>query len=170
MPKETLFKLKTNKFIETGSYEGGGIELALESGFDTVYSIEITDHYYNFCCEKFKDNPKVKMVNGDSYIELEKLISLSDEPFTYWLDGHYSGGNTGIGIELFPIMQELESILKRGVDGEVIYIDDMRCLRNYSEDINEKKMIELVHKYKKSVKIYSETTESGVDDILIIEY
>lgn len=45
------FKRRTDWFIETGSYIGLGIDLALQSGFSKVFSIELTDHYHNACVE-----------------------------------------------------------------------------------------------------------------------
>jgi hypothetical protein len=170
MPKESLFFKKTSNFIETGSERGDGIMLALNSGFDKVYSIELSDSFYNQCVERFKSEPRVELIKGDSYYELENLLSKTQEPFTYWLDGHYSGPHTALGVLEFPIMQELESILKRNVDGELIYIDDMSYIRNYSEDINEEKIKELVSKYKKDAKIYYEDTSHGQKYILVIEY
>ena len=41
MPRIEKFKNKTSNFIETGSYLGDGIQLAIDSGFDNIYSIEL---------------------------------------------------------------------------------------------------------------------------------
>ena len=170
MPKVIKFKNKTKNFIETGSYIGDGIQLAIDSGFEKIYSIEISEDYYSICKDRFINNKNVEMIKGDSFYELEKIINDSEVPFTYWLDGHYSGGKTGFGELEFPIMIELESILKRGINGEIIYIDDMRILRNYSEDINEYKMREILSKYKKEFTITFENSEHSENDIMIFEY
>ena len=170
MPRIEKFKNKTSNFIETGSYLGDGIQLAIDSGFDNIYSIELSDEYYNHCSIRFSGNDKVKLIKGDSYYELDNLINESNEIFTYWLDGHYSGGNTGFGILEFPIMNELESILKSGVSGEIIYIDDMRILRDYSDSINENKIIELINKYKIDYIISYEKSIHDEKDIIVIEY
>jgi hypothetical protein len=114
-------------------------------------------------------NPKIysniKFINNEN-----KLISQINEPFTYWLDGHYSGGKTGFGFLEFPIMIELESILKRNINDEIIYIDDMRILENYSKTINKNLIIELVNKYKNNFNISYERSEFYKEDIMIIEY
>lgn len=170
MPKINKFKNKTQSFIETGSYMGDGIQLAIDSGFEKIYSIEISESHYKFCKDKFANNKNVKLIKGDSFFELKQLIDNSKDPFTYWLDGHYSGGTTGFGELEFPIMVELESILKRGVNGETIYIDDMRILRNYSDDINEYKMKEILSKYKKEFTITFEKSNHDENDIMIFEY
>ena len=51
MPKINKFKNKTQSFIETGSYMGDGIQLAIDSGFEKVYSIEISESHYKFLSE-----------------------------------------------------------------------------------------------------------------------
>jgi hypothetical protein len=173
MPKKKLFKNKNKNFIETGSYLGDGIELALKSGFDIVHSIEIYDKNYNHCTQRFINDKKVNLIKGDSYIELNNLINSKEnikKSFTYWLDGHYSGGETGIGILEFPIMIELEAILKRNVDNEIIYIDDMRILRDYSDSINESSILDLIKKYKKEFEISYEESDYDTNDIMVIEY
>lgn len=170
MPKLSKFKNKNRNFIETGSYIGDGIQLAIDSGFENIYSIEISEVHYKICKERFLNNKNVSIIKGDSFYELDKLINNSEDSFTYWLDGHYSGGTTGFGKLEFPIMEELESILKRGVDNEIIYIDDMRILRKYSNDISELKMKDLLSIYKKEFKITFEDSEYAKDDIMIFEY
>lgn len=37
-------------FIETGSYLGGGIDIALVAGFNEIHSIEFNDEWYAHCC------------------------------------------------------------------------------------------------------------------------
>lgn len=175
MPKKLKFKKITDKFIETGCYLGDGIQLALDSGFKDIFSIELSSKYIKICENRFF-NKKINFIEGDSYTELYNLLCrFPDEKFTYWLDGHYSGGDTGRGIIDFPIMKELEVILKRNISGEIIYIDDMRILKNYSEDINLEKIIDLIEKYKSNYKITYEDSKlySGeylYNDIMIIEY
>ena len=57
MRKENFIQ-KTDAFIETGSYLGDGIQLAINSGFSEIYSIELGDHLYQHCQRTFPlDNP-----------------------------------------------------------------------------------------------------------------
>ena len=174
MPKVKNFKKVTNKFIETGCYLGDGIQLAIDSGFEEIYSIEIEDKFIEICQNKFQN--KVNLIKGDSYNELSRLLEkYSNDSFTYWLDGHYSGPGTGKGVKDFPIMEEIECILKRDIRGEIIYVDDMRIIKNYDDSINFDKILDLVKKYKSDYKIYYEDSKlhSGEflkDDIMVIEY
>lgn len=170
MPKKTKFKNKNFYFIETGSFLGDGIQLAIDSGFTNIFSIEISEKYYQYCKKRFLNNRNLTLIKGDSFYEMEKLLENNKEPFTFWLDGHYSGGDTGFGILEFPIMEELECILKREIYGETIYIDDMRILRSLSDNINESKMIEILSKYKKEFNISYEDSELAEKDIMIFEY
>ena len=177
MPKIEKFKKITNKFIETGCYLGDGIQLAIDSGFEEIYSIEIMDKFVNICKDRFKNsNLDINIIKGDSLSELPLLLRMyPNDGFTYWLDGHYSGSETGRGIKDFPIMEEIECILSRGVSGEIIYVDDMRILKNYSDDININKILNLVKRYKNVYKTYYEDSrlhngEFLKDDILVIEY
>lgn len=165
------FKQKTDKFIETGSHVGLGIDLALRSGFDVVYSIELTDQYYNYCIDKFKNDGRVHLIQGDSYYELEKLLNDNENtPFTYWLDGHYSGDDTGSGVVESPILKELESILSRGVGGELIYIDDMRIYRNFDESLNIESIKNIIKKYRPNCNVWYESSAFDPQDILCVEY
>lgn len=163
MPKEKKFHKKTEKYIETGSFEGYSIQLALDSGFSEVYSIELFDSYYQHCVNRFKNDPRVHLICGDSSIELEKLLkTMPDTPFTFWLDAHTS--------DTTPIIHELELVLSRNVDGELIYIDDMRLYNNFNDQVNIGKITEIIQKYKPHAKISYEDDIWSKDDILIIDY
>lgn len=170
MPKKTKFKNSTLNFIETGSYMGDGIQLAIDSGFKQIFSIEISDKYYYYCRQKFANYQNIHLIQGDSLLELAKLLENKKDPFTFWLDAHYSGADTGFGNLEFPIMKELETILSRNINGETIYIDDMRILRNFSQEINESAMIATLSAYKDKFYISYEDSDHSDKDIMIFEY
>jgi hypothetical protein len=172
MPKETLFKNINNNYIETGAYEGYSIQLAIDSGFTKIISIELSTYYADICRERFTNNKEVEIVVGDSFFELEKILQKHPtDNFTYWLDGHYSGVvHSGYGVKEYPIMEELETILKRDVKEEVIYVDDMRLLENYSADINSNKIIETILKYKPNAILDYEGDSLYEKDVLIVQY
>jgi hypothetical protein len=67
-------------------------------------------------------------------------------------------------------MEELESILQRNVKKEVIYIDDLRLLRSFSDEINLDKIKNMCLSYKPECKISFESSDYDLEDILIIEY
>jgi hypothetical protein len=169
--RREYFKTKTEWFIETGSLAGDGIDLALRSGFYKVFSIELADHYYQYCVDRFKNDERVEIIHGDSLHKLKELLdSKPNTSFTYWLDGHYSGGDTGFGVKESPLMEELEYILSRKVESELIYVDDMRIYRNFNEELNTENILKLVEKYKPHAKIWYESSDFDPNDILVIEY
>ena len=51
MPSEVnIFgKYPNPYFVETGSYDGSGIQRALDSGFQQVLSVELSEKYFNAC-------------------------------------------------------------------------------------------------------------------------
>ena len=117
-------------FFETGSYVGDGIEAAIEAGFEEIYSIELSLKYHNICKERFKDNPNVHLIFGDSAKNLWEAIKDINKPITFWLDGHYSSGDTAHGKYAVPLIQELEQIKKHPINYHKILIDDIRLLRS----------------------------------------
>jgi hypothetical protein len=54
-------------------------------------------------------------------------MSKIHQPALFWLDGHYSAGNTAKGDKETPIYEELQYILNARDRGHVIVIDDARC-------------------------------------------
>lgn len=122
-------KYNKNKcFIETGSLYGQGIEDALKAGFQHVISIEISEKYFQLCQEKFKKNPAVHVVFGDSSLLLSSVLSSIDAPITFWLDGHFSNGDTGKGKSNTPLLEELSAIRNHHIKNHTILIDDVRLL------------------------------------------
>lgn len=171
MPYHKPFIKKTEFFIETGTYLGHGVENPLKSGFSKIFSIELESDLYRNCKDKFSKNENIDIRFGDSTVVLPQILSeYVGVPFTYWLDGHYSGEGTGLGLKECPLMEELEAILSRRVEGELIYVDDMRLYRNFNEDINEDRIYALLKKYIPTGTITYEPSQFDSKDILIIDY
>lgn len=92
------FKMFPNKyFVETGSFEGDGIVMAINGQFPNIYSIELSNNYYDLCKHKFANYPHIKLFLGDSAEVLYETIKNIESPITFWLDGHYHGGSTAMG-------------------------------------------------------------------------
>lgn len=135
MIRTNIFKKYPNSvFIETGSYFGDGINYAIEAGYDKIYSIELSDKYYDICTNRFRNNTNVTIIKGDSCEKLNELIQEIDCPVTFWLDGHYSCGDTALGKYWTPLMVELEHIKQHKIKSHTILIDDMRCWVEYNEN------------------------------------
>lgn len=112
--------------VETGTYYGDMVE-AMKDSFDRIYSIELSRELYGKARERFKGATRIELICGDSGVELRNVVSKLDQPALFWLDGHYSGGDTAKGDKDTPIYEELNQILDAPDLGHVIIIDDARC-------------------------------------------
>ena len=117
---------KSNHYIETGTYLGEGIKNVVNN-YQNIHSIELSEKWYSYNVEQFKDCNHVKMYLGDSKRVLPILLNDIHEPVTIYLDAHYSGGTTAFGEEEVPLLFELE-ILKNRHEDDIIIIDDCRLL------------------------------------------
>jgi hypothetical protein len=151
---ENFSKYPNKVFIETGSYVGDGIKQALNAGFMKVFSIELSGEYYRRCKKRFKIDPRVSIIHGDSYKVLPDLLKKINTRITFWLDGHYSCGNTALGDYYAPLMQELQSIKDHHIKEHTILIDDMRCwkelnhVHGFCTDDIISKLLEINPNYK----------------------
>lgn len=122
-------KYKVETVIETGTFNGDMIE-ALKGKVKHFYSIELSEYYYQKAIQKFRKDKNVHLINGDSGSELRELIAKlpsSNKKFIlFWLDGHFSGGETAKANKNTPIKEELNSILKSHLEKYIIVIDDLR--------------------------------------------
>jgi hypothetical protein len=84
-----------NTLIETGTYYGGTINNALESGFSTIHTIEIQESIVNYVREHYGNINGVNIYHGDSPDILSKLCINLTEQSTFWLDSHYCAGTSG---------------------------------------------------------------------------
>ena len=119
------YKSEYNILIETGTYNGEMVE-AQRSNFKMVYSIELSNHLYINAYKRFADFKNVIILQGDSAEWLTTLVSVLTEPALFWLDAHYSGGNTAMGDSPCPLLGELDSIINSPF-AHGILIDDARC-------------------------------------------
>ena len=115
-------KYLSRVFIETGSNYGDGIQQALDEGFQVIYSVEIDQERWRHCQERFKDNPNVHLIWGDTIVFLRALLPIIDEPATFWLDAHKGNGKS-------PLLQELEMIRNHQIKTHILLIDDLRDWR-----------------------------------------
>lgn len=123
---ELMKQKQTNIYIETGCYRGEGVKEVLQH-YKEIHSIELSEKWFNYNIEQFKNNHNVKIHLGDSKNILPKLLLEMDEPVTIYLDAHYSGKFTSFGEEETPLLFELE-ILKNRIYDDIIIIDDCRLL------------------------------------------
>jgi hypothetical protein len=113
-------------FVETGTHHGDMVQ-AMKPLFRKIYSIELGDKLFEDAQRRFERDAHVELIHGDSGKELRRVVERIDQPALFWLDGHYSAGDTARGEKDTPILEELDHILQAPDLGHVIVIDDARC-------------------------------------------
>ena len=95
-------------FIETGTLIGETI-LSMEDNFNKLYTIEIDETLYNNIKKNYNRN-KINFILGDSTVIFQQLLPTIKQNTIFFLDGHYSGGNTGFGKIHVPLYDEISLI------------------------------------------------------------
>jgi hypothetical protein len=111
--------------VETGTFLGDMVD-AMRNDFDRIYSIELSKDLHERAVKRFQGIHTIELIHGDSGSELEKLINKIHQPALFWLDSHYSAGETAKGAKDTPIIEELQHIFNAADLGHVIIIDDAR--------------------------------------------
>jgi hypothetical protein len=112
--------------VETGTFRGQMIQ-AMRGAFERIISIELSPALFKAARRRFRSRPNVELQHGDSMVALPPIVKRLNSPALFWLDGHYSAGDTARGVKDTPIYEELTSILNAGEVGHVVLIDDARC-------------------------------------------
>jgi hypothetical protein len=127
-PFEIILELakisKATTFIETGTYHGSSSRWAAQH-FKSVVTMELSPALYQQHHEELRALGNVEPLRGDSKILLPQVISrLGGAPAVFWLDGHWSSGETAGEEDECPLLGELEALVQRR--GDIILIDDAR--------------------------------------------
>lgn len=125
-----LYHLTT--FVETGTYLGDTVD-ALKCDFEKIYSIELQHDLYDQAKRRFADFDHIHVIFGDSGKVLPEILGNIHNPCLFWLDGHYSSGNTARGSKDTPIIEELSHILSHSTADHVILIDDARLFNGQGD-------------------------------------
>jgi hypothetical protein len=124
--KEYAKKYFLNVFIETGTFNGDTVE-AMKGTFEKIISIELSTTFFEKASERFKPDKHISIIQGDSGTVLGSIAGGLKQPALFWLDGHYSGGDTARGATDTPVFEELAHILGSPERRHVVIIDDVHC-------------------------------------------
>lgn len=119
-----------NVLVETGTFRGDMVE-AMRNTFERIYSIELSQQFFEDARRRFKSAAHIELIRGDSGQELGRLLPKIHQPALFWLDGHYSAGQTARGEKITPIFEEMEHILGSAEKRHVVVVDDARCFGHH---------------------------------------
>ena len=113
-------------FVETGTFSGD-TTAAVQSMFSDIYTIELSEQYYQHALSRFQDMSHIHPISGDSAAALKELApSLSNRSVLYFLDAHWCvAQNTAGDASQCPLLKELEAIGRLNT-GSLVIIDDAR--------------------------------------------
>lgn len=147
--------------VETGTYLGDMI-WAQRKDFEKIYSIELSPLFADLAKKRFNKQQHVTIIEGDSGVVMNSLIKRLDQKTIFWLDGHYSGGETACSGKECPVFEELNAIFQSDIE-HVLLIDDARCFVGAnSYPTKEKLSVFILNRFPKSmIKVE--------DDCIIVE-
>jgi FkbM family methyltransferase len=127
-PQELIIQLQQNYdllyFVETGTYYGATALWAAQH-FQKVITIEFSQEIYNQVSSQYQNLEGIEFLFGDTREQLTKIVPQFKKPCLFWLDAHWSGGNTYGANDECPLIEELEIIARTEVEHFII-IDDAR--------------------------------------------
>jgi len=110
-------------FVEGGTYKGGTAKKK-SNLFKKVYTIEKSELMFDIAKENLKDIPNIIMIKGDTREHFPQILNNEDN-ILFWLDAHWSGGDTYGEEDECPLIEELNIIFSYSKN-YVILVDDAR--------------------------------------------
>ncbi|HSE39351.1 MAG TPA: class I SAM-dependent methyltransferase [Acidobacteriota bacterium] len=127
-PEELVLLIRDHSgvstFVETGTFYGNTAFWA-STKFKKVITIERSEIVFKKATETYGHVQNIEFRQGDSVAELAQLVPTLKEPAIFWLDSHWSGGETYGKEDECPLLQELKSFQPASCK-HVLMIDDAR--------------------------------------------
>ena len=146
----------------------------MEPHFHNLYTIEYSDKYYNYTKNMYNGN-KIKFIHGDSSIVFTSLLPQISDKCIFFLDGHWSSGDTGKSAKDCPLVEEITHINNLFSNEAIIIIDDYRLfgldsssgkLQEDWSDINKDELLKILS--SRITNVYHLDSTCSKDDRLII--
>lgn len=127
-PVELIAALRAQRdireFVETGTFEGHTTAWAAGE-FERVTTIELSPEYHARAQARFRDQPQVRVLQGNSAERLREVVPALGRPAIFWLDAHWSGIDTAGREAECPLLAEI-AIIQAASDKHIILVDDAR--------------------------------------------
>lgn len=117
-------RLRLEDFVETGTYRGDTAAWAARH-FSRVTTIELSGAYAAAAQARFRDQPRVRVLAGESSALLGAIVPSLAGPAFFWLDAHWSGLDTAGRETECPLLGEL-SLINAAPAPHVVLVDDAR--------------------------------------------
>lgn len=130
--------------VETGTYYADTVR-GLRKDFRKIYSIELDEDLHHMAVARCKHQDNAVLLQGDSGEGIVEVITGLSGPALFWLDAHYSAGETAMGALNTPIQTELNVVLGDS-RSHVVLIDD---LREFVQKAKDYPALDVVHKIAK---------------------
>jgi predicted O-methyltransferase YrrM len=152
-------KYLNDTFVETGTYDGGAVQIALCAGYKTIYSMEADENLYNTAKARFAKLDQVHIYLGDTGTDLAKILDQLTGKATFWLDAHpIYGGNS-------PLLKELYQIALHPIKNHTIMIDDRTHLAGFY--LTEHEVVNAIRLINQDYKIEYAPNNIHPEDILV---
>lgn len=149
-------------FIETGTSIGGGVKLALETGYDRVFSMEKDVSVFRTALQTFDQDDRVVLINSDSVAELPVVLRMVSEPCVFWLDAH------DVERGECSILGELDAIMRGPITTGTIMIDDWEDFGTPKHgNISKQQVIDAVRAVNSNYQIACYFGEAGAPNVLV---
>jgi hypothetical protein len=110
-------------FFEGGTYRGG-TALVASGIFGKVITVERSELMFATARSTIGNVKNITMLKGDTRTYLQSVLDSNDN-ILFWLDAHWSGGDTYGQSDECPLLEELETIFSNNKT-YVILVDDAR--------------------------------------------
>jgi hypothetical protein len=120
---ELQSKLELSRAVETGTWRGEGAR-RLAAVFPEVVTIELSPELHEAARHVLTTNSHVRLLHGQSPAVLRELVD--GTPTLYWLDAHWSHGDTAGQDDQCPLLEEIAAISGGSTPTDCILIDDAR--------------------------------------------
>lgn len=121
-------------WVETGTFFGDTAYKISENA-QHVYTIEPSEELHYAAQKKYAHIENITFLHGTSESVLPSLLPTLQGDVSFWLDGHFSGGETFLGENVCPVEYELMSISHslHNYNKVCVIIDDIRCFNVHNE-------------------------------------